>query len=769
MDNDLNYYWFGTKNNSKHKQVESSKNYYDGNMTPGNNPYAYTLIAVDKAGNESPISNQCTLTLDTTTPSKPTNLRYETLDGKTLACSSYTNQYDIIAKWDSSTDDTGIQYYEYQSYNPTTGWIWGTPKVTKTERKGAFTQGEGTYGFRVRAVDMAGNTSEWTDVSFETTCQITYDKTAPLAPTLISPSNNIVTRGDTLTNVWSKVDGAYTYIYQSYNDSGANSIRYTLETDKTSKTATKVQNTTFWWRVKAIDKAGNESPWSPIWKITVDNDAPIVDITSHSEGDLVKGIVDIKGSIQDSNLWRYYYRITGPSTDISKTIYTSNTFTDQTFYTWDTTKNPDGEYEIRLEARDKADNKDTNSVKVINVIVDNTKPEVESISDYTLYEGEALPLITGNVTDNNEISKICYDVDGYTDCITPTSSTSNWTVDITDIISTELGITTADTSVVDEGEHIIKYYAQDTNDNLSDEKEFKITILNNSPVLNVSLSSNNVILGEQISAKVEFTDEGKDDAPWTYTIKYGDGVTETGSVSNTGLINTFLHTYTTANTYNLEIEVCESTTPGENTCTKYNQDITTNPILTDNPAVEGVTTTNTRTLSSSNTYTGGVGGPENTNTETQLTSEDSNEEVKGAETCENEKKLFGHVYLDTNNNNIYDDKDKIFKDITIKIYTNTNEYITEVKSNKDGYWETYLCSGEYNIKIDKDTLPNNYDTEQEVLSVNISDTSTEASADSKIEDNRNFWQKNWVWIILLGTVVVSVGYIFLNSNKKGRL
>lgn len=60
---DIDFYWFGTKLNPRHAKVYSPKTEYLGNMTPGRNPYYYTVIAVDKAGNESLISSKCSLVL----------------------------------------------------------------------------------------------------------------------------------------------------------------------------------------------------------------------------------------------------------------------------------------------------------------------------------------------------------------------------------------------------------------------------------------------------------------------------------------------------------------------------------------------------------------------------------------------------------------------------------------------------------------------------------------------------------------------------------
>lgn len=64
-ESDLAYYWFGTQFNPKHRQVSASQSFYNANMTPGHNPYYYTVIAVDEDGNESEPSDLCYLTLDT--------------------------------------------------------------------------------------------------------------------------------------------------------------------------------------------------------------------------------------------------------------------------------------------------------------------------------------------------------------------------------------------------------------------------------------------------------------------------------------------------------------------------------------------------------------------------------------------------------------------------------------------------------------------------------------------------------------------------------
>ena len=141
----------------------------------------WQVRAIDSVGNTSDWSEIWDVTIDTVVPTIPTNLLFETLPGDGLVCGSSTNLYDIIAKWDASID-SNIAYYEYKSFNPTTGWIWNAGNIGNvTERQGAFTVGEGIYGFAVRAVDLAGNTSDWTALDLDNSCQITYDITAPVS------------------------------------------------------------------------------------------------------------------------------------------------------------------------------------------------------------------------------------------------------------------------------------------------------------------------------------------------------------------------------------------------------------------------------------------------------------------------------------------------------------------------------------------------------------------------------------------------------------
>lgn len=111
----------------------------------------------------------------------------------------------------------------------------------------------------------------------------------------------------------------------------------------------------------AVNKANSD------WKsnivsgqFKVDTQCPFVKITNPDGGDILSGAVEIRGTVTDANPHHYWLvienssgtKIAGPGT-----VNYSNSFTDKKFFDWDTTAVADGNYKIKLEARDAAGNK----------------------------------------------------------------------------------------------------------------------------------------------------------------------------------------------------------------------------------------------------------------------------------------------------------------------------------------------------------------------------------------------------------------------------
>ena len=126
---------------------------------------------------------------------------------------------------------------------------------------------------------------------------------------------------------------------------------------------------------------------------TGDWTAPYVKIESPGEGALISGVVDIYGTVTDNAPDHYWLVAEKKSngqmvTGFPGVVHEENSFTNRLLYQWDTSQVEDGEYIIKLEARDQAGNKDPNlapvpadpenpndSVDWITVVVDNTAPQ----------------------------------------------------------------------------------------------------------------------------------------------------------------------------------------------------------------------------------------------------------------------------------------------------------------------------------------------------------------------------------------------------------
>ncbi|HEX7651141.1 MAG TPA: Ig-like domain-containing protein, partial [Candidatus Paceibacterota bacterium] len=226
--------------------------------------YCANVVAGDVAANHSH-PQSLKIDIDHTAPTTPEN-------GQPNEAVLATNNFTFT--WDASTDASGPVTYDYQAtQDPAetdgvlTNGLWTPPAPLTVPSIASSGAGDGAWYWQVRAKDAAGNYSDWSPI-----WNVTLDTTAPAAPALFSPADGATVNGASVTQEWSDSDPTVDhYVYESYDDAAATSLRFTGTYPTTSKTATNVGDTTFWWRVAAVDAAGNQSAWSPLWQLTVDN------------------------------------------------------------------------------------------------------------------------------------------------------------------------------------------------------------------------------------------------------------------------------------------------------------------------------------------------------------------------------------------------------------------------------------------------------------------------------------------------------------------
>lgn len=128
----------------------------------------------------------------------------------------------------------------------------------------------------------------------------------------------------------------------------------------------------------------------------VDAEAPDVAIVNPANESVVSGMVEIRGTVTDANPHHYWFVVQGPNgttnLPLSGTgvVNETQSFTNRLLTNWDTKLYPNGQYVIKLEARDSAGNKDAGSSDWHVVTVNNPlHMEMNGEADITLEYGSS--------------------------------------------------------------------------------------------------------------------------------------------------------------------------------------------------------------------------------------------------------------------------------------------------------------------------------------------------------------------------------------------
>lgn len=174
-----------------------------------------------------------------------------------------TSSSSVSFAWNAVS---GASLYRVDILNSTTG----TSTITLTTSTTAYTAAlpQGSYEFKVRAENSVSFTP-WASRTFS------VDQTAPTVPQLISPATNsfYATPPATLQFDWSNDATAYSDTLWIATDSTFASgvlIQQMLLSSQSNYTWTGAQaNTTYFWRVRSADAAGNRSNYSSVFRFTV--------------------------------------------------------------------------------------------------------------------------------------------------------------------------------------------------------------------------------------------------------------------------------------------------------------------------------------------------------------------------------------------------------------------------------------------------------------------------------------------------------------------
>lgn len=152
---------------------------YTGTWLPNEGTYGFAVRAVDTSGNKSDwaiggtetFADSCKITYDNTAPEKINNMTIWQ-NGVEIGCGATVSERAITVDWEDSTDPN-FSYFQYQADDGADP-IDFTTTLVPSERSGDIRDNDGTYYYRVRAFDLAGNAGAWSEW-----CSITLDRKVP--------------------------------------------------------------------------------------------------------------------------------------------------------------------------------------------------------------------------------------------------------------------------------------------------------------------------------------------------------------------------------------------------------------------------------------------------------------------------------------------------------------------------------------------------------------------------------------------------------------
>ena len=219
---------------------QAGRSYVDSTVKQGKT-YAYTVTALDAAGNTSATSPATSLVVtDTVAPSTPTKPTVTLASGK------------ATISWSAATDNIGVSSYVLKRDGVLLVSQAGRSYVDSTVKQGK------TYAYTVTAFDAAGNTS----VTSPATSLVVPDTTAPTVPA----GFKVVAGSKKATLTWSAAtDNVAVTGYEVYR--GTTRVGTTTATTYTVTGLTTGGSYTF--KVRAYDAKGNFSPYTALLTVKV--------------------------------------------------------------------------------------------------------------------------------------------------------------------------------------------------------------------------------------------------------------------------------------------------------------------------------------------------------------------------------------------------------------------------------------------------------------------------------------------------------------------
>lgn len=331
----------------------------------------------DNAGNYI-VSDELTFRVDKTAPDK----------GQLLpSVTTPTNQLAVTFNWNEPTDINGVSGYKI-SIGSTPGGNDIEKDKTTTEKSWIETfASTGTYYFRVKVSDGAGN---WSDYCNEISVQI--DKSAPLLSISgLSANQYINTKSYTIAGTGSDVGAGIDKVEISFDDGSWKSVTTTNGYTSWTYNWTDCIEGLHTIKVRALGKAGNTTS-SSTYSVIVDTVSPTLPADfrlfniSNTPATVFATYLDFAGSSDETSGVKGYELYKGSTKladiaiakDATNSNYTGNT--NQPYYYIDSGLSS-GKYSYKIKTIDNAGN--SSETEILEIDTAGKAVETDSITEAT--------------------------------------------------------------------------------------------------------------------------------------------------------------------------------------------------------------------------------------------------------------------------------------------------------------------------------------------------------------------------------------------------
>jgi hypothetical protein len=303
--------------------------------------YYWHVQPRDLAGNQGPWSETRLFTLDTIGPSAPTlflPINY-----------TFTSELKPTLYWNDTED--GV---EWRIEVDLTEDFLAPDIYTSGTQDYLFLidLDEGRRYWRVQARDSLGNWGAFSEI-----WTFMIDLTVPSGPTLIKPSNDTFTNNDIITFQWislvDTIDWYRIYVSQYADFSDIYYSPYVEDSDNNFTAAVPFTEGTFYWKIRAVDLAGNVGNWSETWIFTLDLTGPTPpELSSPNEGEVLNENIPTLVWVPVSDAVEYWLMIDNVNDWMLPEVNITTTSTSFTI----SSPLADGYYYWRVKARDEYGN-----------------------------------------------------------------------------------------------------------------------------------------------------------------------------------------------------------------------------------------------------------------------------------------------------------------------------------------------------------------------------------------------------------------------------